>query len=294
MKGCRIDVVMTDDEKVLRTYEGSTAIVTGGASGIGRSLSEELALRGSEVIVADLQIEQAREVVSGIQQRGGKADAADLDVTDHAAVDSLLVATMTWTGRLDFMFNNAGIAIGGPAELHSVEDWQRVLDVNVRGVVNGVESSYRIMREQGFGHIVNTASMAGLLPLPGGASYSASKHAVVGLSRSLRIEGASIGVRVSVLCPGVVRTAILEDAGAYGKMLVNVPPGRMRELAARLRPIEPDVFASRVLDHVARNRAIIVVPGWWRIFWWFDRFHSGIGSLLGKSIFDGMRREFGG
>src|SRR5439155_13844601 len=102
-------------------------------------------------------------------------------------------------------------------------DWHKVFDVNLRGVVNGVQAAYPVMLRQGFGHIVNTASVAGLLPTPTIVSYCAAKHAVVGLSTSLRVEAAEAGVRVSVLCPGAIKTPILEG-GKYGKMLQPLPP----------------------------------------------------------------------
>ena len=99
--------------------------------------------------------------------------------------------------------------IGGSVNLYSIEDWNQIIDVNLRGVINGIQAAYKIMMEQGFGHIVNTASMAGLMPGPGNVAYTTTKHAVVGLSKSLRAEAAHRGVRVSVLCPGVIRTPIL-------------------------------------------------------------------------------------
>jgi len=254
----------------VRTFNGATAVITGGASGIGRALSEELAKRGSEVVLADRQIELARQVASHIQAAGGKAQAHELDVADFAAVESLLQTTAERTGRLDYVFNNAGIGIGGPVELHTIEDWRNIMNVNLWGVINGVQAAYQIMIKQGFGHIVNTASMAGLQPAPGMVSYGTTKHAVVGLSMGLRPEAALVGIRVSVLCPGVVRTPILEG-GKYGKSLVNMPPEQQREAWEKMRPMPADVFAIKTLEAVARNEAIILIPSWWKLFWWIER-----------------------
>jgi NAD(P)-dependent dehydrogenase (short-subunit alcohol dehydrogenase family) len=183
------------DHTMLRTYRDAVAVVTGGASGIGLALAEELSRRGAEVVVTDLQAELAEEVAAGIRARGGKATADFLDVTDFAAVQRLVEATAEARGRIDYLFNNAGIAVLGEVAHYQIEDWTRVLDVNLRGVVHGVQAVYPILLRQGFGHIVNTASIAGLLPLGGLLSYSTSKHAVVGLSTSLRIEAAAAGVR---------------------------------------------------------------------------------------------------
>jgi len=192
--------------KALRVFNEATAIITGGASGIGRALGKELAQRGSEVVLADLQLELAASAASEIRATGGKAVARRLDVTDFSVVESLLQETVERTGRLDYMFNNAGISITGPMSLHSIEDWNRIIDVNLRGVVNGVQAGYQVMLRQGFGHIVNTASLVGLVPGVGNPSYVTTKHAVVGLSKIFRAEAATKGIQVSVLCPGIVRT----------------------------------------------------------------------------------------
>ena len=121
------------------------------------------------------------------------------------------------------------------------------------------------MVKQGFGHIVNTASMAAFMATAAAAPYGATKHAVYGLSRALRAEGVDHGVRVSVLCPGVIRTPILEDGGRYGRLAMKLDPETMRALWERLRPMHPDLFAAKALDAVARNRGLIIIPAWWRL-----------------------------
>jgi NAD(P)-dependent dehydrogenase (short-subunit alcohol dehydrogenase family) len=279
--------------KRIRIFDKATAIVTGGASGIGRALAEELAKRGCEVILADLQIEIAEEVVSEIRSSGGKAKAVEIDVTDFPAMEQLVQETVRRTGRLDYIFNNAGIAIGGSINLYSIEDWNQMIDVNLRGVINGIQAAYQIMMTQGFGHIVNTASMAGLMPGPGNVAYTTTKHAVVGLSKSLRAEAVRMGVRVSVICPGVVRTPILEGGGRYGKMLIDIPPERVRQLWEKLKPMSPNLFAKKVLKSVAKNKAIIIVPSWWRVYWWINRFSPALGICLAKRQFQKVQEELG-
>ena len=280
-------------DKKIRIFNGATAIVTGAASGIGRALAEELAGRGCEVVLADLQIELAEEVASGILSSGGKAEAVKIDVTDFPAIEKLVQETAKRMGRLDYMFNNAGIVIGGYVCHYGIEDWDRVVDVNLQGVINGIQAVYKVMVEQGFGHIVNTASMAGLMPGPGNVAYTTTKHAVVGLSTSLRAEAAGLGVRVSVLCPGVVRTPILEGGGKYGKMLIAIPPEQVRRLWEKLRPMDPAVFAGKVLNCVAKNRAIIIVPSWWKIYWWMNRLSPSLGMFLSQRQFQKMQKELG-
>ena len=269
----------------LRTYAGAVAIVTGGASGIGRALSEGLASRGAHVVLADLQADLATSIASAIGAAGGSATAAPLDVVDFAAVRRLIDDTVARHGRLDYLFNNAGIGVAGDTLNYQLEDWDRVFDVNIRGVTNGIQAAYPLMARQAFGHIVNTASMAGLVASPMTVSYSAAKHAIVGLSLALRVEAAQVGVRVSVLCPGVVRTPILVNGGKYGRVLPPISPEKQREHFERLRPMDAGRFAHKVLRAVARNRAIIIQPAWWRVFWWLQRFSPWLAErLLAKAL----------
>lgn len=274
----------------LQLYDGASAVITGGASGIGRALAEELARRGCEVVLADLQINLAEKVASAIQETGGKANAFELDVADFSAFELVVNKTFERIGRLDFMFNNAGIGIGGPVELHSIKDWNRIIDVNLRGVVNGIQAAYPIMLRQGFGHIINTASMGGFMPTPGITSYGATKHAVVGLSKSLRIEAEEKGIRVSVLCPGVVRTPIL-DGGKYGKMLVDISPEQKRDGWKKLKPMPADAFARKVLNAIAKNKAIIIIPSKWKRIWWVNRLSPYLGQFLAKKQYRKLPRE---
>ncbi len=282
-----------ESSKNLRIFNGATAIVTGGASGIGRALAEELAKRGCEVVLVDLQIELAEEVASKIRISGGKAKAVKIDVTDFLAMEHLVQETVKRTGRLDYIFNNAGIVIGGYVHHYGVEDWSQIVDVNLRGVINGVHAAYRIMMRQGFGHIVNTASMAGLMPGPGNVAYTTTKHAVVGLSTSLRAEAKQMGIRVSVICPGAIRTPILEGGGKYGKMLIEIPLEKQRRVWEKFKPMPPGIFAAKVLDLVAKDKAIIIVPSWWKLYWWINRLSPSLGLSLAHKGFQKMQKELG-
>jgi NAD(P)-dependent dehydrogenase (short-subunit alcohol dehydrogenase family) len=284
---------MMESKGRIRVFDGATAIVTGGASGIGRALAMGLAKRGCEVALVDLQIGLAEEVVSEISVSGGKAKALKIDVIDFPAMEHLVQQTVERTGRLDYMFNNAGIAIGGYANQFGIDDWNQIIDVNLRGVVNGTQTAYKVMINQGFGHIVNTASMAGLMCSPGAVAYATTKHALVGLSRSLRAEAAQMGVRISVLCPGVVRTPILEGGGKYGKMLIDIPPEQVRRMWEKYRPMSPDLFADKVLDSVAKNRAIIIVPARWKLSWWMDRLSPRLGMRLARKQFQKVQEGLG-
>jgi NAD(P)-dependent dehydrogenase (short-subunit alcohol dehydrogenase family) len=188
------------------------------------------------------------------------------------------------------MFNNAGIGVGGGFELHTIEDWDRVLDVNLKGVVYGVHAAYKIMLDQGFGHIVNTASIAGILPIIGVAAYTVSKFGIVGLTKTLRAEAALKNIRVSLLCPGVVRTPILEG-GKHGKLYPGVTAEQQREMWESLKPIPPETFAIKALNSIAKNKAIIIIPSWWKRFWRLDRMFPLLGiRLASKRHQKGMER----
>ncbi len=281
----------------LQVFDGAVAIVTGGASGIGRALSEELARRGASVVLADVAAEVADVAAAIACVSGRSASGSAVDVTAFESMKRLVESVAERHGRLDYLFNNAGIAAGGEIRDHTVQAWNRIIDVNLRGVVHGVQAAYPLMLRQGFGHIVNTASMQGLIPSPLTASYSTTKHAVVGLSKALRVEAAAAGVRVSVLCPGVIRTPLL-SGGTHGIFVAAIPEQEQRDRARRyferLRPFDAGRFAARALDQVARNRAIIVLPAWWKVFWWLDRVSPRLSLAVSARVFQSARRDLFG
>jgi NAD(P)-dependent dehydrogenase (short-subunit alcohol dehydrogenase family) len=187
------------EDRTVSHFEDKVVIVTGGASGIGRALCEELGQRGAKVIVADINVEGAEQVASAITTTGGLARAAPLDVSQVEAVQKLIEETAAEQGWLDFMFNNAGICMVGEVRDMDLEQWRRIVDVNLWGVIHGTTSAYQLMLGQGFGHIINIASADGLMPFPMMTAYSTTKHAVIGLSTGLRAEAAELGVKVSVV-----------------------------------------------------------------------------------------------
>jgi NAD(P)-dependent dehydrogenase (short-subunit alcohol dehydrogenase family) len=238
------------------------AIITGGASGIGRALATALAQHGAEIILADIQVEAAEQTALEIRRLGGNVEVREVDVGDYPAVQNLVHQTLAGHGRIDFLFNNAGIMVLGHARFYELETWRQVLRVNLDGVIHGVQAAYSIMRRQGFGHIVNTASAAGLVPFSLAAAYTASKHAVVGLSLALRAEAASWGVRVSALCPGLIRTPMLTGQQPGNRLHPFPPNPRLKNRVSR-RAMDPDRFAAKVLAGLRKNRPLIVTP--WRV-----------------------------
>ena len=146
------------------------------------------------------------------------------------------------------------------------------------------------MQARRAGHIVNTASLAGLVPGVFQLSYAATKYAVVGLSKSLRIEARAHGVRVTVLCPGVIRTPILAG-GRFGRLKFGVEPERAAASIERLRPMDPARFARAALRGVDRNRAVVIAPAWWRIAWWLERLSPSLSEWLASARAERLRRE---
>jgi NAD(P)-dependent dehydrogenase (short-subunit alcohol dehydrogenase family) len=246
----------------LKSYAGSVAIVTGGASGLGRALAEQLSDRGAaEVVIADQNQELAEEVANAINAKGGHATPVHVDVRDYDSVATLIKQTRQRAERLDYIFNNAGVLINGFTNQLSIYDWNHVIDINLRGVINGMHAAYLEMRDQGFGHIVNTSSLVGLIPGP--TVYSTAKHGVVGASVSLRSEAADFNVRVSALCPGAIKTPMLEEGGRNQEV--------REEFVKRQKLSEPEALASDALDKVAKNKPIIVTPKSLKIGWWLYR-----------------------
>ncbi len=216
-----------------RQCENKIALVTGGASGIGRAGALALAREGATVMVSDLGQAGCEETVALIHDAGGTAAAHAADVTDEAAIEALIAATVATFGRLDLAFNNAGIAgtMGKTAE-YSSDDWQRVLAVNLSGVFYCMKHELRQMLAQGSGAIVNTASVAGLVGMSGAPAYVAAKHGVVGLTRNAALEYARSGVRINAVCPGGVQTAMTESAdkalpGFLDRLAKHEPMGRV-------------------------------------------------------------------
>lgn len=258
-------------------WKGKTAFITGAGSGIGRALATALASRGTRVCVADVDPAAAAAVARAC---GGSATAVTLDVRDADAVRHGIETFAADCGRLDFVFNNAGIGVAGEVDEIPLAAWKRIIDINVYGVVHGVLAAYPILLRQGYGHIINTASLAGLGAAPLFTPYSLTKHAVVGLSTSLRIEGAARGVRVSVVCPAAIETPILDSLNPRD-VSIGWAPNMRRFLTALAGPPYPvDRCAQEILAAVERNRAIIVLPARARLAWVMGRLFPGLVERL--------------
>ena len=250
-------------------FENKVAVVTGAASGIGLGLTEHLLSKGAKaVFMGDVKEENLmRESERLNQQFPGKVFPQLTDVTKLEQVQKLIYATKTFDGHLDFVFNNAGVGMTLPTEKVTFEIWKFVMDLNFMGVVYGTYTAIPIMREQGFGHIINTASITGRIPVPYQAVYAASKSAVISMTESLQYELEIEGLNFSVFCPGNVRTAIfgdmtpppdsitVDEAVDYifqeleKKSIVIIFPQKMRDFDKFYRENHPEY------EKVARNLA---------------------------------------
>jgi NAD(P)-dependent dehydrogenase (short-subunit alcohol dehydrogenase family) len=244
----------------MENLDGKVAVITGGASGIGKAVATRAAAEGMKVVIADIEERALKEAEAELTGQGAEAIAVLTDVSDAASVLELRDAAVRRFGTVHLVHNNAGIGLGGPLWEVSEEDWRWILGVNLWGVIHGIAAFTPLLLEQGEGHIVNTASVAGLTTPMFMGPYNATKFAVVAISETLFKDLATTGanVGVSVLCPGFVQTGI----GRSDRNRPSWAPERERENAANLRSfvqtlvdggIPPDAVAARVLDAVRTN-----------------------------------------
>jgi NAD(P)-dependent dehydrogenase (short-subunit alcohol dehydrogenase family) len=262
----------------VRIESGQVAVVTGAASGIGAALARGFAARGVNVVLSDIRIDRLRDTCAEITD--AEVLAVTTDVRDPEQVEALAAATVERFGRVDIVCNNAGVASApGPIWEQPVDAWRWVLDVALHGVINGMRTFVPLLLAQDSGYVLNTASVGGLCPLPMLGPYNAAKHAVVGLSETLKAEFQSVGaaVEVGVLCPGWVETELVASSAANTPTGLSpaagrspVPDGMTPDELARLtfRGMEsgrlhlithPDSF-MRVRDRLASVEVDLVDP----------------------------------
>lgn len=254
----------------MSSFEGKHVVVTGGGSGIGRALAHAFTDEGANVTITDINQERIDQVVSELSAKGTRAAGY---AVDHSSEEETRIFAAKLLGEgtpVDIVCANAGVAEGSPLELSDMADWRWVMDINVMGVAYTLKYLVPSMVERGSGSVLITASGAGLLPGPGMASYHASKAAACSMGESLSIELAPKGINVSVLCPGIINTAIATDSKVnYGNEAANELVSRnSRERYASSGAVEPSVVAKDALKGLRKNKLIIcspwshVGPGW--------------------------------
>jgi NAD(P)-dependent dehydrogenase (short-subunit alcohol dehydrogenase family) len=237
---------------------GRVAVVTGAGSGIGRASARLLARHGARVHLADIDSDSAARVAAEIDPAGAAARAHTLDVADPDAVATFAREVFEAEGAVDVLHNNAGIGHAGNIEATTIEDWQRVITVNLLGVAYGVQAFVPRMLTQGrSASVINTASMAGIVPTAKMAPYCASKFGVVGLSESLNAELSGRGIHVSAICPGIIDTPIV----ATGIMRGDIAQlqGKATSFYSR-RGASAEEVAEAVLQAIASHKMIVPVP----------------------------------
>jgi NAD(P)-dependent dehydrogenase (short-subunit alcohol dehydrogenase family) len=250
----------------MKDLQGKVAVITGGASGIGRAVAERAAGEGMKIVLGDIEEGPLKEAVDELTGRGAEALGVVTDVSDAASVRALRDRTLDRFGAVHLVHNNAGIGLGGPIWEVSEADWRWILGVNLLGVVHGVATFTPLLIEQGEGHIVNTASIAGLIAAPFLGPYNATKQAVVAISETLYKDLQTVGapVGVSVLCPGFVQTRIAESERNRPEWAAadHEVPGA-EEVRGVVRSlvdggIAPATVAERVIDAVLGNTFYIL------------------------------------
>jgi len=243
----------------MESLKDRTAVVTGGASGIGRALCLAFAGEGARIVVADIDDAGMAETARGVAKAGSKAITVETDVTKLASVQSLADRAFGEFGRVHVLCNNAGVAVHGSLDSASHRDWEWVLGVNLWGVIHGIEAFVpRMIAQKEPGHIVNTASMAGLIASQGLGVYNTSKYAVVGLSETLAKDLRPYHIGVSVLCPMGVATQIRESARNRPADLTNEAPSAVEPVELMGRTLAPAAVAEMVLSAIRANRLYVI------------------------------------
>lgn len=260
-------------------FENQLVLITGAGSGIGRATALAFGKLGARLILCDLKSAGLKETVKLLDNPDAAVSLETVNVADWAAMQKLADRVHSEHGTLDVLVNNAGVATAGDFLSTPIEDWNWVMSINLMGVVHGCKAFGARMAEQGSGHIINVASAAGYYAAPDMSAYSASKHAVMGLSESLRIEMAAKGIGVSAICPGIINTNIVAAGRMHGAT------AKAQDKLVRLykkRNYGPEHVADAIVGAVVHNRGVVPVsPEAWALY---------AGKRLAAGTMDRMQR----
>ena len=259
----------------MKSLNNKLALVTGASSGIGQAIAVALAQQGARLILVGTNEERLAESKKLCEAAGAQAHSYAANVADYALMQGLAEAVKAEHGTVDILVNNAGVVMSGLVHEVDIEDWQRLIDINVMGVVHGCKLFVPGMLEAGGGHIVNMASAAGLIGQPGMSTYCATKHAVVGLSSSMRYELARAGIGVTTICPGYVRTPIIESLKLVGKL--DTPKARAKvEKTIGGSKLTAELVATRTLKAIRKNEAFVTIGKDAQLAWYARRLAPGL------------------
>jgi len=259
------------------TWQGKSVLITGSATGIGCSTAKQLAEKGAVVYVTGLSEQDCEPVVRSIQEKGGKAYAAKLDVNNSDEFKNLIDRVCEEQGKLDVLINNAGILYVGEFYDMEVPFIEKLIQTNITAVTVGSLHAFQVMKKQGHGLIANVASMGGFSPTPTMAVYAATKHAVLGLTNSLALEAKEFGIEVKAVCFGLIQTELFRTA-EMKKGDENTVFGMLP-----VKPMSPDEAAKHFVEKMPGKKRIIFAPFYARLTWWIYRLFP---SLLDKGGLD--------
>jgi len=266
----------------MKDFQDKVVVITGAGSGIGRATALAFAQAGARVHVVDIHQERAQQVAQEISLSFAPAAAHTVDCTDAEAVSALAAQIYQQDGRVDILHNNAGIGHGSPIDKLSLADWRKLLDINLWSVIYGVQAFLpRMIADGRGGHIINTASLAGLLGAPQMSAYCTSKFAVVGLSESLAAELAVHRIGVTVVCPGVVNTNIVQDG------VIDAGHRLSKDQVVKFFQrfgLNPDRVAQEILTAVRRRKKLVVTPHHAAFLWRLKRISPPLYHLLVGTI----------
>lgn len=272
----------------MEDLRGKAVLITGAASGIGRASALEFAREGADpLIICDINPEGLKETAAMIGGMKREAIALTVDVSDYDAVKEMVDKALVEAGRIDVLVNVAGIDIGGPEEVLTIEDWRKVLGVNLYGMLHTVNLIYPHMLEKGSGHIANVASGAGLVALSAyNAAYNTSKFGVVGFSESMLLEASARGIGVTCVCPGVVNTPFYDTTAMKGFSM------EASELVKKILYVgeEPEATARSMVRAVKKNRFLVVTTISMKMIYYMKRYMAFIWFPLNKAISRGLIR----
>jgi len=268
-------------------FKNKVILITGAGSGIGKALCEEIVeFTPKKLILIDIDEGSIKKVQKSII--GVDSNLYKVDVASEKSMEALFTNVIEKNRKIDIVINSAGITAGGEYQDYTFNFWNKIIAINLWGIIYGSTLAYRQMIIQKYGHIVNIASLGGLIPEPMASAYATTKHAVVGLTTTLREEAHAYGIKVSVVCPGVVDTPIIDKATYVG----NVDKEKLKKGVLEHGVISANKCAQRIIKGISKNKGIILVKSSDKIFWKLHRFSPGLLSPINRLIAKYFRDNF--